>query len=156
MEQKINCTHWDDGNIAELLEILKNNQNIKIIVSVENENEENMDREERIVGYYLKKLGISTHLRGYGYIKYGIMRCINYPEELECVTKILYPNIAKKYQTTSGKVEHGIRHAITKAWDKSESEEWGMIFGTSCYNRRLKPTNSQFLAAVTDYIKTNN
>lgn len=153
MEQKITYTYWDEGKITELLSILQKNQNIKIIVSVENEREENINWEEKIAGCYLNKLGIPVHLRGYGYLKYGIMRCIECPEELESVTKILYPAIAKKYQTSSGKVEHGMRHAITKAWERKEKEEWRKIFGSY---KMTKPTNSQFLAAVTDYIILNN
>lgn len=156
MEQKINCTQWDEGKIAELLTILKSNQNVKIIVSVENESRASLNHEERIVGYYLNKLGVPNHLRGYSYIKYGILRCLSCPEELESVTKILYPNIAKKYQTSSGKVEHGIRHAIAKAWDRKENEEWKTIFGFSEQCTMTKPTNSRFLATITDYIKLNN
>ena len=156
MEQMINYTQWNEEKIKELLAVLQANENIKITVLVENEEKQVANEREKIIGQYLHRLGIPSHLRGYGYIKYGIIRCIKYPEELECVTKILYPNIAKKYCTTSGKVEHGIRHAIARAWENKMEEEWKDIFGSGFEYSTGKPSNSRFLATVTDYIMINN
>ena len=154
MEHKIKGISPNEEALKELLAILQTGENIKITIAIEKE--ENVREEEKIIVRYLNELGIPGHLRGYGYIKYGILRCINSPEELESVTKILYPNIAKKYLTTAQKVEHGIRHAITKAWEKKEGEQWKQIFGVVSQNMEVKPTNSCFLATITDYIRINN
>ena len=94
-------------------------------------------------------------LRGYSYLKYSVVRCLCNPEELESVTKILYPAIAKQFGTTSGRVEHGIRHAIQKTYENGRTTEWENVFGRnykSCYK---KPTNSQFIAALSDFININ-
>lgn len=154
MQQEINCTHWESEKIIELFTMLKQNDNLTIIFSFDKKDEEM--HTEKLIGTYLNRLGIPLHLRGYSYIKYAIMRCIDCPEELESITKILYPNIAGKYQTTSGKVEHGIRHAISKAWEQKEEEIWHSIFGYTHRNTGTKPTNSQFIAAVADYITLHN
>ena len=154
MEQKIKEISWDKNQINELLAILQTGENIKITVVVEKE--ETLYEEEKIIVQCMNRLGISSHLRGYTYLKYGILRCMNYPEELESVTKVLYPNIAKKYQTTSPKVEHGIRHAIANAWERNRGDEWGHIFGAAFIEKKIKPTNSCFLATIADYIRMNN
>lgn len=154
MQQQINCTHWESEKLLELFTMLRQNENITIIFSFDQKEEEMQT--EKLVGTYLHRLGIPFHLQGYNYIKYAITRCIQYPEELECITKILYPNIAGKYQTTSGKVEHSIRHAITKAWEQKEEETWQNIFGYTQRKLCTKPTNSQFIAAIVDFISLNN
>ena len=156
MEYEVKCTQWSEDYIRELLDILQTNENIRITVSIDNEEKGTAYQEEKIIGQYLNQLGIPVHLQGYSYLKYGIMRCINCPEELDSVTKILYPNIAKKYQTTAGKVEHGIRHAIAKAWEGNEEAAWNSIFGMSRGNNHTRPTNSRFLATVADYIKIHH
>lgn len=154
MQQQIDCTYWESEKIVELFTLLKQNDNLTIIFSFDKKEEEMQT--EKLIGTYLHRLGIPLHLRGYNYIKYAILRCIQNPEELECITKMLYPNIAEKYLTTSGKVEHGIRHAITKAWEHKEEEIWLNIFGSTPRNLNTKPTNSQFIAAVADYITLYN
>lgn len=156
MEYTVDCTGWNREKLMDLLSHIEENANTKIVLYVGKTACEQEKAWEKIVGEYLNKMGILPHLKGYGYLKYGIVRCIEHTEELECVTKILYPEIAKKYNTTSGKVEHGIRHAIYRAWEKEKSEMWETIFGKSCTVRTSKPTNSQFIAALSDYILINN
>jgi len=136
--------------------MLERNPNIKIVLSVEIPKwpeKETPIAMEKIVGHYLNRLGIPLHLNGYQYIKYGIVRCLKCPEELESVTKILYPNIAKRYHTSAAKVEHGIRHAIAKAWAEKQEEAWESLLGSFGKSGKVKPTNSQFIAAIADYIK---
>lgn len=159
MEQRANEIFLDESSLRELFTVLQKQQNIKIVISVETEPTEEKETSvgmEKIVGHHLKRLGIPLHLNGYQYIKYGIVRCLKCPEEMESVTKILYPNIARKYHTSAAKVEHGIRHAIGKAWAGKPEEEWERLLGSLGKNGKGKPTNSQFIAAVTDYIILNN
>jgi two-component system response regulator (stage 0 sporulation protein A) len=72
---------------------------------------------------------------------------------MECVTKLLYPCVAQKYDTTSSRVERAIRHAIEIAWDRGDSEVINSFFGYTIDNYRGRPTNSEFIALVTDKIR---
>lgn len=156
MEYTIDCTGWNREKFIEVFSTLPVSSNTKIVLYMEGTEKEEENSWEKIVGSYLYKLGIPSHLRGYGYLKYGIIRCLSHSEELESVTKILYPGIAKKYNTTTGKVEHGIRHAIQKAWENEKSEEWETVFGKIQMNRNSRPTNSQFIATLSDFILINH
>ena len=154
MEYRIDCTGWDREKIMEVFSGLPNHTTAQIVLYVEKTKKE--DSLEIIVAGYLNKLGIQPHLKGYGYLKYGVARCVEHIEDLESVTKCLYPGIAKKYHTTAGKVEHGIRHAIQRAWESEKNELWEIVFGRGYLLRSSKPTNSQFIATLTDFILTNN
>ena len=156
MEKQIECIQWDSKNFEDLFQMLKEHPEIKVVLSFENSKKEGKTSWDKMIGGYLNRLGISPHLKGYHYMKYGITLCMKDPEELESVTKILYPNIAKKYHTTAGKVEHGIRHAITKAWEAKREKEWRLLFGISESVEMEKPTNSQFLATISDYLQLHN
>ena len=155
MEYRVDCTGWSKEHLLEIITAFSQNANAKIILCWEENNINVENSKEKLVGNCLKSLGIPCHLKGYGYLKYSILRCLNYPEELESVTKILYPAIAKEFDTTSGRVEHGIRHAIQKACENGKTKEWENFFGKnySCCN--YKPTNSQFIASLSDYISMN-
>lgn len=156
MEYTIDCSGWEKEKIAEVVSGLTSHTGAKLVLYIgEKEREEEKTR-EKVAGSYLNRLGVPVHLKGYGYLKYGIARCVAYPEKLESITKILYPEIAKRYKTTPGKVEHGIRHAIQQAWNGQNREGWECIFGKSCLLRNTRPTNSQFMAALSDYISINN
>lgn len=156
MEYRIDYTKWEQENFLQLFAMLQKYPNTKLVLYMDESQNRMENTGEKIVGNYLSSLGISHHLKGYGYLKYGILNCINHPEDMESITKILYPKIAAAYHTTSGKVEHGIRHAIKKAWEGEKSEEWENIFGKGYINRNLKPTNAGFIASVSDFISINN
>lgn len=156
MEYTIDCTGWNKEKLIEVFSTLPFHTDTKIVLRMEGIEKEGESAWEKIVGSYLYKLGIPSHLKGYGYLKYGIIRCLCHSEELESVTKILYPGIAKKYNTTTGKVEHGIRHAIQKAWETEKNEEWESIFGKMYMAHNSRPTNSQFIATLSDYIAINH
>ena len=81
------------------------------------------------------------------------MLAINDTEMLNCVTKILYPTIAKKYNTTSSRVERAIRHAIEVAWTRGKVEVLDSFFGYTINNGKGKPTNSEFIALISDKIR---
>ncbi len=156
MNYIIECKDWNPEKVAEVLSRIQNVSNLQIVLQLEEENREKNAGWEKKVGEYLNNLGVPRHLIGYGYLKYCVARCICCPQELESVTKLLYPETAKKYNTTSGKVEHGIRHAIKKAWENARTEEWDIVFGTGHWSVKQKPTNSQFIAALSDYIAMDN
>ena len=154
MEYTIDCTGWNREKIMDVFSQLPDNTNAKIVLYVEKAVRE--ESWEKIAAGYLNKMGILPHLKGYGYLKYGVARCIEHTEELESITKSLYPGIAKEYNTTAGKVEHGIRHAIQRAWEGEKNEIWDTVFGRGYLLRNSKPTNSQFIATLSDFISINN
>ena len=156
MEYKLDCTGWSREHLVETLLAIPQNANTKIVLCWDAKNINKENSREKIVGNYLNRLGIPCHLKGYTYLKYSVVRCLCNPEELESVTKLLYPAIAKQFGTTSGRVEHGIRHAIQKAYENGRTTEWKNIFGESYSSCHTKPTNSRFIATLSDYINLNS
>ena len=156
MEYTVDCSTWSQDNFIQIFSLLQKHPNTKLVLYLGEEENREQENWEKTIGKYLNKLGLSPHLKGYGYIKYGVLRCIRHPEELESITKVLYPGIAMEFNTTVGKVEHGIRHTIKKAWETEKSEEWETIFGKKYMERKSKPTNAQFIAALSDFIAINN
>ncbi len=107
------------------------------------------------VSTLLHDLGIPSHVLGYGYIREGIM--ILYANETtKLITKDLYPNIARKYNTTSSRVERAIRHAIEISWARGDLKLMEEIFGNSIDFERSKPTNAEFLTTIADRFKVND
>ena len=84
------------------------------------------------------------------------MMTIENSDLINSVTKILYPTVAKKYQTTSSRVERAIRHAIEVAWDRGDLDTLNAYFGYTIQNERGKPTNSEFIAMIADNLRLKN
>ncbi len=105
--------------------------------------------EEKISEIFIS-IGIPPHIKGYSYLREGIRLTVEKPHVINSVTKELYPTIAKKYATTSSKVERAIRHAIEVAWNRGRIEAINAIFGARIYLGTEKPTNSEFIALVAD------
>lgn len=105
--------------------------------------------EERISEIFIS-IGIPPHIKGYGYLREGIIMTVEKPYLINYVTKELYPSIAKKFQTTSSKVERAIRHAIEVAWNRGRIDAINAVFGSRIYLGSEKPTNSEFIALVAD------
>ena len=101
----------------------------------------------------MHEIGIAPHLKGYDYIREAIVICIIDIEKLDGITKMLYPMIAKKYNTTASRVERAIRHAIETAWIRGNTKRIDELFGYTVSDDRGKPTNSEFIAMVTDKIR---
>ena len=101
----------------------------------------------------IRDLGIPAHIKGYQYIREGIIMAIEDINMMNYITKLLYPTIAKKYKTTSSSVERAIRHAIDIVWIKGNQELLKEIFGTFVMEGQERPTNSQFIAAVADWMR---
>ncbi|MCH5267354.1 MAG: hypothetical protein J1E62_03330 [Lachnospiraceae bacterium] len=101
----------------------------------------------------LLEIGMPAHIKGYQYIREGIMMSYADPNMLHYITKFLYPGIAKKYHTTSSSVERTIRHAIEVAWRRGNMETLEEVFGNTISANKGKPTNSEFMALLTDKIR---
>lgn len=101
----------------------------------------------------LHEIGVPAHIKGYHYLRDSIMMSVEKPEIINAVTKQLYPSVAKKYQTTSSRVERAIRHAIEVAWDRGDVDVLNSYFGYTIHNDRGKPTNSEFIAMISDKLR---
>ncbi len=108
---------------------------------------------EIMVTEVIQKLGVPAHIKGYHYLRTAILSAIENRRLMECITKQLYPCVAKKYDTTSSRVERAIRHAIEIAWDRGNAETINSFFGYTIDSYRGRPTNSEFIALVTDKIR---
>lgn len=101
----------------------------------------------------IHEIGVPAHIKGYQYLRDAIIMSVNDMEMLNSITKILYPTIAKKHQTTPSRVERAIRHAIEVAWDRGDLETLQRFFGYTVSNAKGKPTNSEFIAMISDRIR---
>ena len=101
----------------------------------------------------LHEIGVPAHIKGYHYLRDSIMMSVERPEIINAVTKQLYPAVAKKYETTSSRVERAIRHAIEVAWDRGDIDVLNSYFGYTIHNDRGKPTNSEFIAMIADRLR---
>ncbi|MDF2628154.1 MAG: sporulation transcription factor Spo0A [Symbiobacteriaceae bacterium] len=101
----------------------------------------------------IHEIGIPAHIKGYRYLREAIMMVVNRVDLLGCVTKELYPTIARNHGTTSSRVERAIRHAIEVAWSRGNVEVITGLFGHTVNRERGKPTNSEFIAMVADKLR---
>ena len=99
------------------------------------------------------EIGVPAHIKGYQYLREAIMMSVEDPEMLGSITKMLYPTIAKRYQTTPSRVERAIRHAIEVAWNRGKMETLDDLFGYTISTGKGKPTNSEFIALIADRIR---
>ena len=106
-----------------------------------------------VISDIMRQIGVPAHIKGYHYLRTSIKLSINDDEMLSSVTKLLYPTVAKMYNTTSSRVERAIRHAIEVAWDRGDVDVLSSYFGYTIQSQRGKPTNSEFIAMITDKIK---
>ena len=108
---------------------------------------------ERYITEIMLDIGVPAHLKGYHYLRDAILMAIDDMDVLNAITKILYPTVAKKHQTTSSRVERAIRHAIEVAWSRGKLDTLDELFGYTVSNGKGKPTNSEFIALVADTIR---
>lgn len=108
---------------------------------------------ENQISKLLHELGIPSHIKGYQYIRDGIMLICNDPSYVGSITKLLYPTLAKRHSTTSSRVERAMRHAIEVGWTRSDWKITEDLFGQSVDFDRTKPTNSEFLVTIADKIR---
>lgn len=108
---------------------------------------------EIMVTEIIHQIGVPAHIKGYHYLREAIILSIKDGEMINSVTKLLYPTVAKKNQTTSSRVERAIRHAIEVAWDRGDVDVLNSYFGYTIHNGRGKPTNSEFIAMIADKLR---
>lgn len=108
---------------------------------------------ELIITEIIHDLGVPAHIKGYQYIRYSIMLAVKDESIIGSITKCLYPTVAKKHNTTSSRVERAIRHAIEVAWDRGDVDTLNSYFGYTVQNNKGKPTNSEFIAMISDRIR---
>ena len=111
------------------------------------------DSDELTVTEILHQVGVPAHIKGYQYLRDAIILSVEDMEMLNSITKILYPTIAKKYQTTPSRVERAIRHAIEVAWSRGKMDTIDELFGYTVSTGKGKPTNSEFIALIADKIR---
>ena len=100
----------------------------------------------------IHEIGVPAHIKGYKYLREAIILAVNDMDVINAVTKVLYPEVAKKFETTPSRVERAIRHAIEVAWDRGDLETLQKFFGYTVSNIKGKPTNSEFIAMIADYL----
>ena len=108
---------------------------------------------EVMVSELLHQIGVPAHIKGYRYLRYSIIYCTNDPSALGAITKVLYPTVAKHFKTTPSRVERAIRHAIEVAWDRGDVDVLTSYFGYTIQSDRGKPTNSEFIAMLSDKLR---
>lgn len=111
---------------------------------------------DNIITNVIKEIGVPAHIKGYSYLREAIQMVYSDIELLGSITKVLYPEIAKKFQTTPSRVERAIRHAIEVAWNRGNYETISKMFGYTVHHLKSKPTNSEFIAMIADKIRMEN
>lgn len=131
-----------------------NKQASEIQMTRSNENQKssagNLDAE---ITNIIHEIGVPAHIKGYLYLREAIKMVINNVELLGAVTKELYPNIAKEFNTTPSRVERAIRHAIEVAWSRGKVDTINQLFGYTVHTTKGKPTNSEFIAMIADKLR---
>ena len=175
MEQlKTNITKDNERMFNILTELLHTNKEFQIMITVPGEKEEKAEgisrfvidpgKNEKITGKQehdleqdvtdmIHEIGVPAHIKGYQYLREAIMMAVEDVDMLNSITKVLYPTIAKKFQTTPSRVERAIRHAIEVAWSRGRMETLDAMFGYTVNTGKGKPTNSEFIALIADRIR---
>ena len=168
MEQLKVVTQQDNERMFRMIsDLISKDKEFQIMITVPSgrQYEQNQAGEEKRIAkeYNLEKdvtdmiheIGVPAHIKGCQYLREAIMMSVEDVEMLNSITKILYPSIAKKYQTTPSRVERAIRHAIEVAWSRGKMETLDALFGYTINIGKGKPTNSEFIALIADKIRLN-
>lgn len=128
-------------------------ENTKVISKAEIPEKKVVRDLEKDVTDMIHEIGVPAHIKGYQYLREAIMMSVEDTSMLSSITKVLYPTIAKKFQTTPSRVERAIRHAIEVAWSRGRMETLDSLFGYTVNTGKGKPTNSEFIALIADRIR---
>ncbi len=168
MEQLNLTAIKDTDKVYQILDdLIAMNREFQIMITVPSENKgaerksRKQESKEKALSFDLEKdvtdmiheIGVPAHIKGYQYLREAIMMSVEDPDMLGSITKVLYPTIAKRYQTTSSRVERAIRHAIEVAWNRGRMETLDNLFGYTINTGKGKPTNSEFIALIADRIR---
>ena len=118
--------------------------------------EEELSQEHNIemrVTEIIHEIGVPAHIKGYQYLRHAILMSVRDIDNINAITKVLYPTVARKFKTTSSRVERAIRHAIEVAWDRGDVEVLNKFFGFTVSSVKGKPTNSEFISMIADKIR---
>lgn len=162
----------DTDSVYQLIgSLMQNDREFQVVITVPSRAGEHIDTEsEQVISAYgemqektfdleqdvtdmIHEIGVPAHIKGYQYLREAIMMSVKDSEMMGSITKILYPTIAKKYQTTSSRVERAIRHAIEVAWNRGRMETLEDMFGYTINTGKGKPTNSEFIALIADKLR---
>ena len=113
----------------------------------------NNEHLETLVTSVIHEIGVPAHIKGYQYLREAIIIAVEDMEVINAVTKVLYPEVARRFDTTASRVERAIRHAIEVAWDRGDIETLQKYFGYTVSNAQGKPTNSEFIAMIADRLQ---
>ncbi len=151
---------FDNDMIINRIKHIKNQavnreraRDVRKIGSSENKNDYIEKNLEMDVTNIIHEIGVPAHIKGYQYLRDAIIMSVQDMEMLNSITKILYPTIAKKHQTTPSRVERAIRHAIEVAWSRGKMDTIDELFGYTVSTGKGKPTNSEFIALIADKIR---
>ena len=141
------CEH-----IGEILKNRKRGGEVSVPTPTPTPDDRTPDIETQVTKI-IHQIGVPAHIKGYQYLRSAILLTVKDSDVINSVTKVLYPSVAKKYATTTSRVERAIRHAIEVAWDRGDVDTLNSYFGYTIQNNRGKPTNSEFIAMIADNLR---
>ena len=164
--EKVNLVSTKDNKevyriLSDLMNQDKEFQIMITVPSIEKPKQEEVKTVPKVMSHDLEQdvtnmiheIGVPAHIKGYQYLREAIMMSVEEPAMISSITKILYPTIAKRFQTTPSRVERAIRHAIEVAWSRGRMETLDAMFGYTIDTGKGKPTNSEFIALIADRIR---
>jgi len=167
MEQLNLTSTKDNEKVRKMItELLNTNKEFQIMITVPSSKQAEKGEKEPVpkkekpvrdleqdVTNMIHEIGVPAHIKGYQYLREAIMMAVEDTGMISSITKILYPTIAKRFQTTPSRVERAIRHAIEVAWSRGKMETLESLFGYTIDTSKGKPTNSEFIALIADRIR---
>ena len=139
----------DMGELVDRLEDIRGGENRRNLTPLQPDK----TSIESLVTGIIHEIGVPAHIKGYQYLREAIIIAVDDMEVINAITKVLYPQVAKTFQTTPSRVERAIRHAIEVAWDRGDLDTLQRFFGYTVSNTKGKPTNSEFIALIADRLK---
>jgi len=124
-------------------------------LNLKQDNRASTSLDEKISSVFIS-IGIPAHIKGYHFLREAVKMVVENPDSINRITKELYPGIARKFTTSSSKVERAIRHAIEVAWTRGKIENINELFGFKVYGKNDKPTNGEFIALIADKLTLEN
>ena len=131
----------------------KNFQEVRRVNAYEKQAEYIERNLETDVTEIIHEIGVPAHIKGYQYLREAILLAVDDMDVINAVTKVLYPEVARRFSTTPSRVERAIRHAIEVAWDRGDLETLQKYFGYTVNSAKGKPTNSEFIAMIADRLQ---
>lgn len=145
---------FDVKNLADRIITIIKNKSKEICCALDKIQSKTIDDTMEInVTEILHQIGVPAHIKGYHYLRTSIIMSVKNPDIINAITKQLYPSVAKQFSTTPSRVERAIRHAIEVAWDRGDVDVLNSYFGYTIHNERGKPTNSEFIAMISDKLR---